>query len=216
MRRVILFDNRNWQLPEPVVPPAYNTYLKGDGTAYIDTGIYVNNNYTIKMKLRTEQYDGQWRQVCAAYSSNVLDYQPSSGLYINSSKNQFGINYWKAGGGRTYTDTLVPYTPYTIYEIEWQIGTGNILINGELIQGRGNNADGTINITWKVFWAKIVQNDPGFTGRIYYFKMFDGDNLVLDLVPYSNNGTIGMKDTLTNRIFTNAGGGSFEYGVDEN
>jgi len=53
--------------------------------------------------------------------------------------------------------------------------------------------------------------------KIYYFKMYNGNNLVRDFIPAKRNsdGVLGMYDTVSNTFFTNAGSGDFiaGYGI---
>lgn len=48
--------------------------------------------------------------------------------------------------------------------------------------------------------------------KIYSAKFYNGDTLVLDLVPKEVGGVAGMYDNISGEFFTNQGSGSFTYG----
>lgn len=50
--------------------------------------------------------------------------------------------------------------------------------------------------------------------KIYYCKIWKAGELVRNLTPRVVNGTVGMWDSVTETLFTNAGTGAFTYGND--
>ena len=56
-------------------------------------------------------------------------------------------------------------------------------------------------------------NDKNSSGRIYYCKIWENDNLVRDIIPILDaNNTPCMYDKITNTIYYNQGSGSFTWG----
>lgn len=53
-----------------------------------------------------------------------------------------------------------------------------------------------------------------FTGKIYYVKIWDGDNLLRDYIPVlDENGTPAMYDRVSGQLFYNHGTGDFQYAL---
>lgn len=50
--------------------------------------------------------------------------------------------------------------------------------------------------------------------KLYRFRIYEGNNLVHEFIPWQENGVACLKDTVTGNLKYNAGTGSFVYGVD--
>lgn len=59
-------------------------------------------------------------------------------------------------------------------------------------------------------------NTVGFKGKIYKFKLYDGNNIVRNFVPCyrKSDNEAGMYDTVNNIFYTNVGDGDFVVGAD--
>lgn len=75
------------------------------------------------------------------------------------------------------------------------------------------------SITSKVYYGTIASARRLFAygttpkkARLYSAKFYNGDTLVLDLVPKVENGVAGMYDNISGNFFSNQGSGSFTYG----
>lgn len=67
----------------------------------------------------------------------------------------------------------------------------------------------------QLFYCNISSQDYYTKVRIYSYKVYHGDTLVLDLKPFKKaDGTVCMKDDLTNEYYHNAGSGNFIAGPD--
>ena len=65
----------------------------------------------------------------------------------------------------------------------------------------------------QLFYANISRQDYYGKLRIYSYKVYKGDLLVLNLKPFQKaDGTVCMKDDLTNELYYNQGGGAFIAG----
>lgn len=52
------------------------------------------------------------------------------------------------------------------------------------------------------------------TGKLYRFRIYEGETLVHEYLPWQENGVVCLKDSVTDTILYNSGTGDFVYGVD--
>lgn len=65
----------------------------------------------------------------------------------------------------------------------------------------------------RLFYIYILKQDFYTRVRIYSYRVYRGDTLVLDLKPFKKaDGTVCMKDDLTNEYYYNVGSGNFIAG----
>jgi hypothetical protein len=94
-------------------------------------------------------------------------------------------------------------------------GIYEIVTNGREVTFNGVTktnrvASGSLNTTR----MRIMNVD--FKGRCYYFKLRDGNTLLLDCIPVRVGNVGYMYDKVSGKLFGNAGTGSFVLGSDKN
>ena len=183
-------------------------YIESTGTQYIDTGINVNTT--------TSRYETKINPNLVSDTRGIFGTRNhiSSNL---SSMNVFIINGvfrldWLTGAGNYNVNNISSNTEYTI-----SITRGLATIN---------NVDYTSEETTSVnspytFYIGNFNNagsaySNGFSGKIYYSKLYNNNILVFDGIPCyrKSDNEIGMYDLVTNTFFTNAGTGTFNKGAD--
>lgn len=97
----------------------------------------------------------------------------------------------------------------------------DLSIKKTLVYGREVLLDGALLQTFDQYnWSTNTQALLVFAGRtkatgmrVYDFKLYDGDNLVRDMIPCvrKSDDEPGLYDYITQRFFTNSGTGSFTY-----
>lgn len=181
-------------------------YIESTGTQYIDTGINVNTT--------TSRYETKINPNLVSDTRGIFGTRNhiSSNL---SSMNVFIINGvfrldWLTGAGNYNVNNISSNTEYTI-----SITRGLATIN---------NVDYTSEETTSVnssytFYIGNFNNagsaySNGFSGKIYYSKLYNNNILVFDGIPCyrKSDNEIGMYDLVTNTFFTNAGTGVFLKG----
>ena len=133
-----------------------------------------------------------------AYYSNTYSFAVRASHYFNYLNNGTSSN-----NGWFATDK------YTV-----TIDKNGYSINDTVFEAPLSN---TINANLKLFCQMDYQNDL-YTGKckLYYFKIYQSNELVLDLIPVlDNEGTPCMYDLVTETFHYNQGTGTFSYGIEE-
>lgn len=157
---------------------------------YIDTGYLgtLNNKYEIKFTY----YEGQ--AIFGSRSTNT------NAVIISSDRCRFGgtIKLYALSANVTYIATL-DKDAYIINGTTYNLGQTTAFTTSN-------------NIT--LFSANISSVTKG-RARIYYFKMWDGNTLVRDMIPVRIGTTGYMYDRVSGQLFGNAGTDDFILGNDK-
>ena len=98
-----------------------------------------------------------------------------------------------------YTDTLKPVGGTSFSYASDGVTTNKNRVNGSSLEGK------TLSI-----FTKSSSNDR-VDIKMYYLKIYDGETLIRDYVPYATaDGECGMYDNVTQQFYGNAGDGTFE------
>lgn len=182
-------------------------YIESTGTQYIDTGINVNTT--------TSRYETKINPSSVSGASGIF------GTRNYTSSNLSSMNVFIIGG---------------TFRLDWLTGAGNYNVNNissntdytiSITRGLAtiNNVDYTSEQTTSVdssytFYIGNFNNagsvySNGFSGKIYYSKLYNNNILVFDGVPCyrKSDNEIGMYDLVSNTFFTNAGTGTFTTGA---
>ena len=181
-------------------------YLESTGTQYIDTGINVNTT--------TSRYETKINPSSVSGTIGIF------GTRNYSSANQSSMNVfiisgtfrldWVTGNGNYNVRNISSDTEYTI-----SITRGLATINNvDYTSGETTSIDSTYPFYIGSFNNVGSVFSTGFSGKIYYSKLYNNNILVFDGVPcYRNSDNeIGMYDLVSNTFFTNQGTGTFNVG----
>ena len=204
----------NIYLNEPIdgranIPSEYEEveYIESTGTQYINTGI--NTNTT------TSRYETKINPSSVSGTMGIFGTRNDYTSANQSSMNAFIIDGtfrldWLSG---TFSSSARISTN-TEYEISITRGLATIN-NVNYTSGNTTSIDslypfyvGTFNNAGSVY-------SNGFSGKIYYSKLYNNNILVFDGVPCyrKSDNEIGMYDLVSNTFFTNAGTGNFIVGL---
>ena len=181
-------------------------YIESTGTQYIDTGINVNTT--------TSRYETKINPSLVSGTMGIF----GTRNYISSnssSMNVFIINGafrldWLTGAGDYSVNNISSNTEYTI-----SITRGLATINNvDYTSAATTSIDGSYTFYVGNFNNAGSVYSNGFSGKIYYSKLYNNNILVFDGVPCyrKSDNVIGMYDLVTNTFFTNAGTGVFLKG----
>lgn len=195
------------------LPEAYREveYIEGVVNAqYINTGIAGNkDSLIIEAKVKPGAY---------------AQYIPLWGNYVDE---QHKVTRLIAYGN---TGVLAPINVLAGSGVDSNyvmlFGTGNVfvirqertklIVNGNTYTTSIRNAGGTENDTFIAMNAARVNsaNIGSAIHRFYYFRILDGDDVLIDLVPCYRkaDGEVGMFDLVSQAFFANAGTGDFTRG----
>ena len=203
-------------------PFSLTNYIESSGTQWIDTGYFVTD--TSKFEL------------VANVSSTNASYASMFGTRVNSgtSASALGAFFWaKHGGSKRFTadwgvgqTNLVELPPsnfmydvkneYTLYKNIAGVYTKSLGQFKHYI-----NPAKTPTNQYPIYLFNLDEAgheygaDTRCTMKLYRFRIFEGESLVMELLPYEDNGDVCLKDTVTGNLFKNAGTGSFVFGRDE-
>ena len=197
-----------WLLKRNKLPNEYQKveYIQSSGTQYINTGIKVNTT--------NSRYETKINPSVVSGASGIFGSRNNNLASDSSSANVFIINGafrldWLVGAAYT-VNNIFPNTEYTI-----SITRGLATIN---------NVDYTSEQTTSVnslytFYIGNFNNagrpySNGFSGKIYYSKLYNNNILVFDGVPCyrKSDNVAGLYDLVSNTFYTNQGTGNFIVG----
>lgn len=185
-----------------------NLYLEGDGEAYIDTGIKTAS--TLKVDIEYYRVDGQ----PFGWTGTISNVNKTFG-YGSASASAFArIGAW-------YVTNNTAWANETWLNLHMERGLSNSTINGV----KFSNQSGTQNTfsdggSMAIFVYAGSNTLTPMTGKIKYFKVYDGDTLLIHLVPVPKDMVIGnfvvpsngMFDIVSQTFFGNVSTGAFGYG----
>lgn len=180
-------------------------YIESTGTQYIDTGYYPdeNTNAEYKVSISSFRENGPHLLSSKNYYFPLLRNNPIAFVLAKRGSTEFNNTDFRP-------DTDI------IYEIEAYKGD-KILINGKEI-GVLTSTGGadTTSLYLGTYGGQPNNANYILNGKIYYCKIYNGDELVRDLVPcyHIADNIIGLYDTINDVFYTNKGTGTFEKGPD--
>lgn len=208
------FDSKNYQEVEYI----YN-YNSSSAKSYINLGIYPELNERIEVKsqcMRHIRYE-----ISPVFGTSGKDtstaYMSVSYYYLSPLRFQF---YWI--GGSYYIDSVPTDSVQECVLYYDDAGVRHMNVNGNDYKGKVLE-DFTFANPYYLFAvapkdSSAVSVSEYSSVRIYYFRIFHGDKLAMNLVPCKrrSDNVVGMYDTVTKTFFGNSGGGYFRAGNDVN
>lgn len=198
-----------WEKSSPSLPyDAEIEYIQGTGTQWIDTG-YNISSFNIEISSKWAQSSAT-TAICwyAAQHTGYSNYYAPS-FYSNAS-NKYAVAYgnqWKSGSTSTNTSAHVLRL---VKNILYRDGTKIVTAGTSTSFHSSDNTLGLFN-TKK---DDTLQGSSCLPAKLYYFKLYEGGTLVLDLIPVRKDGVGYMYDRVSKTLFGNSGTGSFTLGPD--
>lgn len=185
VRKITVNDEVKWTKPEEVSYTPVN-YIQFSGSQHLDTGIVCNQNTRIEV---------------------VFTRESSSAMYmygVRNSSNTASVTAYLSNSGAWRFGNV--YRNFTLSVGENDIHSMRVDKNGYLYNGSEYNFVGTLNaftanVTLTLGSARGTSGglgSPQFIGKIYSFKMYFGDEVILNYVPCINvEGVYGFYDSVT-------------------
>lgn len=177
-------------------------YIESTGVQYIDTKVYLTTALT-NIEAKVEIGKSGTLFICGAGDiSNTTAFsvaQSSTGELIVDIGDYY--NY------RVKTGVVLYNTGEHIIKIKDK----NIYVDGTLCGISSGYINGTANTPLYLFANR--DSSVKYSFKMYYFKNYDGDTLIRDLIPViDNNGVACMYDKVSGEFFYNKGTGEFITG----
>lgn len=189
-------------------------YIESTGSQYINTGYDIKSEKLgIKAKIRIVNASGQYGSLFGSdgyvNGSNLYSLVP----YHNSSYGEMVYRHWlgtSQGNDRAFAE---------LSEFEYRLDNGKVYFS---MNGTVNNFTYSGSIVNNQNFYIFGKNGSGSsmeigTGyKLYYFKLYDNDNLVRDFIPCyrKSDNVIGLYDLLNKVFYANSGSGTFNKGND--
>lgn len=192
-----------WTKPSALPYDAEIEYLYGNGSPYINTGIYTNINSSFELVVALATLSTSAASICGSRISNV-----NSSCIAGIDRTGIFVDFGSYQTNRLTYSTPVAEVIYTIHNSKDERSVGSDV---QTITFSGSFSD-----TLEFYLFKI--NGTSWSAlriRIYSFKMWDGSTLVRDMIPV-RVGQVGyMYDKVSKQLFGNAGTGDFVLGPDK-
>ena len=156
-----------------------------------DTGYIVKENTKIVTKFMVTNNDGLWAPVFCG-----RDGKAGTGMSLYKNKDNKNLGYFV---GNHTNDAQATFETNKEYVAECTLSS--LKLNGT----EYGTKEGT---TWKASTRSVTlfsnpEKDNTFFGRIYYFKIYEGETLVHDFEPMAaTDGSVGFYDTVDKRYIT--------------
>lgn len=184
-------------------------YLESTGAQYINTGITPTQN--TKVKLGFEIVDGENAQYSGIFGVQNTD-NNTGGSYTLSTRPRVGYLALKCGDTEINNGAYIETDKYYDVETSFQ----ELKVNGTTYTGTSTwtNVTGPMYI----FGRRSNQSTGIVTStytaaKLYYFQVYENDELVLDLIPILNENNVPcLYDRISGNTKVNQGAGTFTYG----
>lgn len=187
-------------------------YIEATGTQWIQTDL-LSSDFSTK-KIRCEI------GIMPASGSSARAYSTWIGCQQNLQyllRSDYGKLCTYAGGNINYPITMVDNTRYDMsFTANYNNNVINMVINGTNYTYTGTSWGA--NTTGIMLFASHAGSSPWTSelgvGRLYYCRFYDGDRLIMDLVPCLNtlDQRVGLYDRVGATFYSNDGTGNFIYG----
>ena len=192
-----------------MVPSDYTPvkYIENDGVTYLDSGIALDNDYTVEIKFKA--LSGIHPDVdCGFFGSDYLNNTWSYGFGYNEENSTF-ISYY---------DSTKQVFPIDFEEAHYIKREGNKLyIDKSLVYENEEEQFSTVNTA--SFFATTTSGGHSIGKcQIYLCRIYDGDGaLIANYVPVKRDSDSkpGLYDTVSNTFLTNDSGTDFTAGPDD-
>lgn len=201
------------------LPSGYTelAYLQSDGRAFINSGVKVYECDRVRAKASFSTLSSSTNQylvgsrVGSATSGTAIAF----GIYHSD---HGGLTYYKASWPDNAVGVAIAANQVFTYDAVIGTSSQSFTVDGTLkdtgsasiSKGSGSN---TLGIFCMFAGGSSRYNQSGT--RIYFCEMWLGSTKVMELVPAMRNSdsVVGMYDLVGNQFLTNAGSGSFSYGI---
>ena len=198
-----------------IVAPMADTYLQSDGTQAIDTGYYANESTKVIIDFEPTQTND------TRYVFGAADPGSGSGLALSLKQSATGLTI-QMSRDRNFNPIPVPSKTRYTATFDCAAGTASLTkYSGtpfeETASYSGPSIAATTNSLPLAILARRVSGGFGqpFIGKLYSMKIFDGETLVRDFIPYGRGAVTGLYDRVNGKVHEKTQGTPFVIGTDD-
>ena len=198
----------NWQ--------ELKNYIESSGTQYIDTGYAASDNTVLELIIALSTSLTQYAALFGARNGTYNTATKAIIAYRENANMTFFAGPGQAKGSITYTPYLNVKSKWTLSKTKCGV-SDQYGVNYYGFSINGGSLDDVNNI----YLLSFNENGADLgavtrcSGKVYRFRIFEGETLVHEFIPWQENGVACLKDTVTSNLKYNAGTGVFVYGTDQ-
>ena len=186
-------------------------YIQTSGSQFINTQYYITSS---NVRVYTKVYSAS---PPSSEQDIVSNQDNSTGRFVIGFYTQKVFGYSRSGSATDINTYSSAYTSATTFYIDmlydYASRTKTMIVNGEKTTQTQNAtiANSTSPVT---LFKNASSSTLYFTGRMYYFKLYDNNKIELYLIPCyrKSDNVIGMYDIIHDNFYINEGSGSFTKG----
>lgn len=194
------------------VAPEYTKleYIQGIGTQYLDTGITPKATQRIEMVVQLDAVTA-WERLYGVTDNGAVTRGNVMGEY---ERDNFFVVKFAEYFGYDNVPVKIPMVINTKYKVDVNYATKEVKLD-DVSLGHVTEAPVSDTRTIQVFSGADSDVNPSKM-KLYSFKIYEGDELVLDLIPVKRNSdnVVCAYDTVSEEYFTNEGTGVFTAGAE--
>lgn len=189
-------------------------YIQGTGVQYLDTGITPKATQRIEMEVQLDAVTA-WERLFGVTRNGAVT---RADVYANDADNQGRMDFFVVRFAHGYEEddvpVKIPMVINTKYKVDVNYATKEVKLD-DVSLGHVTEAPVSDTRTIQVFSGADSDVTPAKM-KLYSFKIYEGDELVLDLIPVKRNSdnVVCAYDTVSEEYFTNEGTGVFTAGAE--
>lgn len=189
-------------------------YIQGTGVQYLDTGITPKATQRIEIEVQLDAVTA-WERLFGVTKNGAVT---RADVYANDAANQGRMDFFVVRFAHGYTEddvpVKIPMVINTKYKVDVNYATKEVKLD-DVSLGHVTEAPVNDTRTIQVFSGADSDVAPAKM-KLYSFKIYEGDELVLDLIPVKRNSdnVVCAYDTVSEEYFTNEGTGVFTAGAE--
>lgn len=189
-------------------------YIQGIGAQYLDTGITPKATQRIEIEVQLDAVTA-WERLFGVTKNGAVT---RADVYANDAANQGRMDFFVVRFAHGYNEddvpVKIPMVINTKYKVDVNYATKEVKLD-DVSLGHVAEAPVSDTRTIQVFSGADSDVAPAKM-KLYSFKIYEGDELVLDLIPVKRNSdnVVCAYDTVSEEYFTNEGTGVFTAGAE--
>lgn len=189
-------------------------YIQGTGVQYLDTGITPKATQRIEIEVQLDAVTA-WERLYGVTRNGAVT---RADVYANDADNQGRMDFFVVRFENGYEEddvpVKIPMVINTKYKVDVNYATKEVKLD-DVSLGHVTEAPVSDTRTIQVFSGADSDVAPAKM-KLYSFKIYEGDELVLDLIPVKRNSdnVVCAYDTVSEEYFTNEGTGVFTAGAE--
>lgn len=200
--------------PEPESEYTKLEYIQGIGAQYLDTGITPKATQRIEIEVQLDAVTA-WERLFGVTRNGAVT---RADVYANDADNQGEMDFFVVRFKNGYEEDDVPVKITmllnTKYKLSVDYATKEVKLDDVSLGHVTETLTGTTNhiLLFSAFNSDVAPSKM----KLYSFKIYEGDELVLDLIPVKRNSdnVVCAYDTVSETYFTNEGTGVFTAGAE--